>query len=97
MKRRTPEQWQALFNEHKTSGLTAAEFCRQNNLNAKYFSLRRQQLQTKLSAFVKATMSTDNCSFELIHIRYQNIELHLPLSISSQSLADLIKALACEA
>ena len=97
MKRRTPEQWQALFNEHKTSGLTTAQFCRQNNLNAKYFSLRKQQLQTNPSIFVKALTPSSNSSFEPIRTHYQGIELCLPASVSTQYLADVMKALACEA
>lgn len=44
MKRRTKEQWQELFAQHDTSGVSAAEFCQHNDLCPKYFSLRRKQL-----------------------------------------------------
>ena len=44
MARRTPEQWQALVAEHQASGLTQAEFCKQQSLCPKYFSQRRRQL-----------------------------------------------------
>ena len=83
MKRRTSEQWLALFAEHQVSGLAAAEFCRQNNLNAKYFSLRKQRLRTNSGAFVKVVTPSANSSFEPIpkgqtlRIRYQGIELCL--------------------
>ncbi len=44
MKRRTKEQWQELFAQHDTSDVLAAEFCQQNDLCPKYFSVRRKQL-----------------------------------------------------
>ena len=44
MNRRTSEQWQYLFAEHQASGLTQAQFCQQQGLCPKYFSLRRRQL-----------------------------------------------------
>ena len=44
MKKRTRDQWQELFTQHNTSGVSAAEFCKQHNLCPKYFSLRRKQL-----------------------------------------------------
>jgi len=42
--KRTPEQWQALFAEHQASGLSQAQFCKQQGLCPKYFSVRRKQL-----------------------------------------------------
>lgn len=44
MKRRTRTQWLALFAQHDSSGLSATEFCKGNDLCPKYFSLRRKQL-----------------------------------------------------
>lgn len=44
MKRRTEKQWQELFAQRDTSGVSAAEFCQQNDLCPQYFSLRRKQL-----------------------------------------------------
>lgn len=49
MKKRSNEQWQELFAQHDTSGISATEFCKQNNLCPKYFSLRRKQLATASS------------------------------------------------
>ena len=44
MTTRTRAQWQALFQHHQKSGLSSSEFCKQNNLCPKYFSLRKKQL-----------------------------------------------------
>ena len=41
---RSKEQWQQLFQAHKESGLTAAEFCRQQGINDRYFSQRQKDL-----------------------------------------------------
>jgi len=46
-KRRSQEQWQLLIKEQQSSGLNAAEFCRQKGLNDKYFSKRKRQLSTQ--------------------------------------------------
>lgn len=44
MKKRSEEQWRELFEQQETSGVSAAVFCKQNDLCPKYFSLRRKQL-----------------------------------------------------
>lgn len=47
---RSKEQWNALFKAHKESGLMAAAFCRQQGINARYFSQRQKDLGFRLSA-----------------------------------------------
>lgn len=44
MLRRTFEQWQTLFDQHKASGLTQTEFAKQQGIHPSYFSLRKRQL-----------------------------------------------------
>ena len=60
MQRRNKEQWQQLFTEQAASGLSAQQFCRDQKLCAKYFSLRKKQLawRESASAFVPARLST---------------------------------------
>jgi hypothetical protein len=56
MIRRSKEQWLSLFQQHANSGLTAAAFCRQYDLDQAYFSLRKTQLcSTDETAFVPVT------------------------------------------
>jgi hypothetical protein len=63
MKKRTHDQWQELFALHDTSGVSAAEFCKQNNLCPKYFSLRRKQLaklaRKENTGFIRVKMKPD--------------------------------------
>ena len=98
MNRRTKSDWQALFTEHKQSGLTAVAFCLENNLNPKYFCLRRKQLQPKnegkaTSAFTPVTLPASNSTL-MIELQINDaVKLHIPQSISPSWLVDLIHQL----
>jgi|TARA_R110000772_G_scaffold159320_2_gene270496 hypothetical protein len=98
MKRRTCEEWLALFEEHKTSGLNITAFCKMKSLEPKYFSLRRKQLlSTKVeSAFVRASAPRKRmCSTSPDTISLQGAfgTLSLPDSTSPEWLASFIKSL----
>lgn len=54
--RRSKEQWQQLVQKQLQSGLNIAEFCRQNQLDTKYFYKIQKDFQNKektTSAFVQ--------------------------------------------
>jgi len=63
MIKRTEAQWRALFSRFDKSKQTAAAFCRENKLCARYFSLRRKQLgemktkRTRKTRFSKVKIS----------------------------------------
>ena len=44
MIKRTSEQWYELFAQQMASGLSAQQFCKQNDLCPKHFSVRKKQL-----------------------------------------------------
>lgn len=44
MIRRTRTEWLALFAQHDSSGVSATEFCKDNDLCPKHLSLRLKQL-----------------------------------------------------
>ena len=99
MAKRTEEQWRTLFQQHDESGLTAAQFCRDNKLCPKYFSLRRKQLagdkvgvSPLQQPFVPARLPTKDKG--LITLKYQSCQLQVPLSVNEKWLAGLLKALA---
>ena len=98
MTRRTKSDWQTLFTEHKQSGLTATAFCLERNINPKYFSLRRKQLQTNnidmaASPFIPVTIPTSYATpmFELQ--LNEDLKLKIPLSVSPTWLVELIQQL----
>ncbi len=97
MNRRTKSDWQALFTEYEQRGLTATAFCLEKNLNPKYFSLRRSQLQTKpndksKSAFIPVTTSLSNHA-SMIELQQGSALLKIPMSVSPVWLVDLIQKL----
>jgi len=100
MIKRSEAQWQELFHQHKVSGLSAAEFCRQQLLCPKHFSLRKKQLGVK-SAFVQVKPSnTATSTPSKVHeslstdthdqVRVRLIEFQVPLANLIDSLSHLI-------
>jgi len=99
MIKRSEAQWQALFQQHKVSGLSAAEFCRQQSLCPKHFSLRKKQLGVK-PAFVQVKPSnatnpiSSKASEELSRNTHQVcirlIEFEVPLSGLSDCISGLL-------
>jgi len=53
MARKSLADWKAVVERQLSSGLTAAEFCRQNNLNQKYFSQYKCKFKKVPPAFIK--------------------------------------------
>ena len=57
MKRRSKEDWQELILRQAERGLSAQQFCRDNDVCPKYFSIRKKQLGLRKSAFVPVLQS----------------------------------------
>ncbi len=55
MTRRSKEQWRELIADQQSSGLSAAAYCRQYDINPKYFSTRKTQLQGGKDKFVRVS------------------------------------------
>lgn len=105
MIRRSHEEWEALFAKQASSGLSAAQFCTQQNLCPRYFSLRKKQLQwTAPKTFpvvqprfvrVQKIRTPTLASMEKTHVILRHsrseIEMH---SVSPDWLAQLLMALA---
>ena len=51
MARKSLADWKVVVERQLSSGLTAAEFCRQNNLNQKYFSQYKCKLKKSTACF----------------------------------------------
>ncbi len=100
MKRRTEQEWLVLFKQHEQSGLSAAEFCREHQLNAKYFSKRKWDLNWKSKSsqtnesFIRVSPPELVPTQPSIQLTIGQTQLHLPTTTDSHWLAGLIKALA---
>ena len=96
MNRRTTEQWLALFDQHKTSGVTQTEFAKQHGIDPTYFSYRKRQLlawQQDDTGFVELT--PQGISFcQPIVLKKRDVELHLPPGTDALWLATLLKAMS---
>lgn len=59
-KRRTPEQWQALVNQQRDSGLSASKFCQQENIGYASFCNWRKRLS---GSSIDDSVESDEASF----------------------------------
>jgi DNA topoisomerase IB len=96
MNRRTSEQWLALFDQHKVSGLTQTEFAKQQGIDPTYFSYRKRQLlawqQENDAGFVELTPQGMLLSQPML-LKKRDVELHLPPGTDALWIAALLRAL----
>ena len=71
--RRSKQQWLDIINDQQQSGLTAVQYCRNNNIEQKYFSTKKGKLKEELKhshqAFAKVEInhsSSQEISVEFI-------------------------------
>jgi putative transposase len=62
-KHRTPEQWQALVDQQRDSGLSASQFCIQQNIGYANFCKWRNRLSSLPTPLVVPSASSDEASF----------------------------------
>ena len=100
--RRSKQQWLDLLDQQQSSGLSAAEFCRQHNITPKRFyyhasKSRKPKLKDAEAPVFVSTKVASHKPLELDHqaIRFKNgaNELFLPATISPRWIAELITAL----
>lgn len=97
MIRRNKEQWLSLFQQHADSGLTAAAFCKQHDLDQAYFSLRKTQLcNTDEAAFIPVTRIKKHTVTTSLKLQYQleSCSLQFDSLPDVVWLSQLIKALS---
>ncbi|RVU35625.1 IS66 family insertion sequence hypothetical protein [Rheinheimera riviphila] len=97
MNRRTSKQWLALFDQHKTSGLTQTEFAKQQGIDPSYFSLRKRQLlawqQDDDDGFAELTPNGILFCQPMV-LKKRDVELHLPAGTDAVSVATLLQAMS---
>jgi hypothetical protein len=104
MIRRSKEEWQGLFAEQATSGVSAQQFCKAKGLCSKHFSMRKKQLGLRGSrpekAFVRVVstkpvvpIAASASGAEWI-VRYECATLTFEALPPAAWLAQLLRALA---
>jgi hypothetical protein len=87
MSRRAKAQWRELVTQQLKSGFNAAEFCRCNGVNVKYFRLRKQQVGGTAKSFLQVgPSSASRIAPAAQSIKLRVIEIHLPQEAMLESL-----------
>ena len=100
--RRDIQDWLNIFEQQKQSGLTAVEFCRQQQINVQTYYTRRRdiRLQRTSNKFVqvkrevtKVESYTEAMGGELL-LQLGNAQLSVPININPHWIATVMKALS---
>lgn len=86
MSRRTQEGWRDLIAQKHTSGMSAAQFCRERSINPRYFSLRKKQLGGSATSFVQIAPSPSP-SVTGASVKLRVIETEVPVEALLGSLS----------
>ena len=97
MARLSRQQWQALIVEFENSGQTQTEFCKQRDLNPKYFSLKRSKLiaddAVDRPAFTEVVLAPPR-TCGTVEITLGKVTITVPQTTPPAYLAGVIRALA---
>lgn len=98
MVRRSEAEWRSLFEAHANSGLNASQFCKEHNLNPKYFSLRRKQIlerasKQKPSTFIKVQPPSEvSTGTSDVRLKIGRVELQFA-ALAPEYVASVVKHL----
>ena len=102
MTRRTFDDWKYLVDKQTASGLSVPKFCRQHNINPKYFYSRKSMISTKSNEgdFIQAQVISQQTTV-VANKREQNIKLitsvgalELPCNTSPAFIVELLNGLS---
>lgn len=90
------ENWSALIQECRASGLSNREFCRQHGISEKSFyywlrKLRHQAGEASKGHLIKLDLTTTE--EDVLHIRYRGAELRLPFGVNMDTVAALLRSI----
>ena len=96
-KMKSQEQWQQIFAEQKSSGLTIVDFCRQHQLSTSNFYTRRKLLVKSEHTFVQAKITQQvelMSKGEPIMVNIGKATVSLPDKTPASYLVHLLRELA---
>ncbi len=98
MKRRSKQQWQEIINTQQQSGLSAAEFCRNQKIDQKYFSTRKRQLLKELKntkqPFARVKINRTKSHDVIFEYKYKNSTLKFERLPCAKWLGQLLSSLS---
>ena len=86
--------WPDIFSAFEQSGLTQADFCKQHNINPKYFSLKWARYKREKSGFTPVVVESTQFVTHGVVLEVGQCKIHCPATMSTESLATLIRSLA---
>ena len=87
--------WPELLQAFEDSGLTQTQFCNEQNINPKYFSLKRSKMMMgKTNNFVQVEVEKSQPSSLNLTIQVGRCKILCPESMSQESFIALVDRLA---
>ncbi len=93
---RSQEQWQTIFEDQQTSGLTILDYCQQKQLSTSSFYALRKKLSLSSGNFVRAKITQQVELIEeqnVITVTVGKVNVSLPASTSVTYLSLLLREL----
>jgi len=98
MKNRSKQQWQEIINRQQQSGISAAQFCRNEKIDQKYFSTRKRQLLKELKnapqPFTRVKLKHSKSHDVTFEYKYKNSTLKFEKLPSVKWLGELLSSLS---
>lgn len=91
----TPDKWMKLVDDQKRSGLSAAEFARQNKLNPSTFQYWCKKVKDSSNGNVKLVKVSPKLKVvaEPTLLMINNFKIEIPADISSMKIAKIISVI----
>jgi hypothetical protein len=93
---RNQEQWQALIEDQKSSGLTIIDYCHQNQLSTSSFYAARNKTASTHSAFVRTKVTQEvevSTTLQAIELLIGPAKIILPSTTSATYIGQLLREL----
>lgn len=97
MTRRSSKEWQSIIEQQAASGLSVVDFCKQQQLNNKYFYARKRSLLKRQQgkqppSFIKVPKAPTLNTVMVLQVA--EVRLSLPTTTEADWLAQLLKAVS---
>ena len=87
--------WSQLFSDFDESGLSQADFCKRQDLNPTYFSLKLSKRKAQEGGtFTKVVLKPEDSLSQGLIIEVGHCKIHCPTAIPLPSFVSLVKCLA---
>lgn len=92
------KEWEEQIREQTSSGLTAKEWCRQNNINVKtyYYHLRRVReklCEQRTQEIIPVSIGSEKPGANEIRMEKNGLQISLPSDVPAETLTALVREL----